>query len=263
MLSDIYKMDYPRRGKAIVISNKHFTPEMERRGYGVRTGTDIDCTTLCNRLEKLGFEVDRYHDATTQTILQAFASAAKEDHSDADCFVGVLMSHGEEDKICGTDGIVELQTIFQYFKGDNCIGLAGKPKLFFIQACRGGQFDSGTNLNTMDAKRAYDDAFNKSEEIRIPSEADFLLSYSTVPGYYSWRNSAKGSWYIRALTFVLDEFGTQLEVQKLLTKVNKLVAYQDRFTSNTDDPTMHGKKQIPSFTSMLTKDLYFIPKKPK
>lgn len=31
-------------------------------------------------------------------------------------------------------------------------------------------------------------------EISLPTEADFLYAYSTVPGYYSWRNSVKGSW---------------------------------------------------------------------
>ncbi|XP_052770377.1 caspase-3-like isoform X2 [Mya arenaria] len=260
MLSDVYKMDYEKRGKAIVINNKNFTPDMVRRGYGVRTGTDIDCTRICKRLEILGFDVDRRHDATCFEIKEAFALAAQEDHSDEDCFVGVLLSHGEEDKICGTDGTVELQDIFTYFKGNNCNTLAGKPKLFFIQACRGHKFDSGQNLNTIDAKRGYDDAFEKAEDIRIPNEADFLLSYSTVPGFYSWRNSTNGSWYIQGLVHVLDQYGTTLEVQKLLTKLNKIVAYQDKFMSNTNDPSMHGKKQIPSFTSMLTKDLYFLPK---
>ena len=33
-------------------------------------------------------------------------------------------------------------------------------------------------------------------EISLPTEADFIYAYSTVPGFYSWRNSAKGSWYL-------------------------------------------------------------------
>ena len=34
----------------------------------------------------------------------------------------------------------------------------------------------------------------ESNDISLPTEADFLYAYSTVPGYYSWRNSARGSW---------------------------------------------------------------------
>ena len=32
-----------------------------------------------------------------------------------------------------------------------------------------------------------------------PDESDFLLAYSTVPGYYSYRNTVDGSWYIQIL----------------------------------------------------------------
>lgn len=260
LLSDTYKMDYPRRGKAIVINNKNFSYELQKKGYSDRAGTDIDCTTICSRLKVLGFDVDRYHNADCHTIIKAFSQAANQDHSDADCFVGVMLSHGEKDTIYGTDGAIELQEIFQFFKGHNCKSLAGKPKLFFIQACRGQQFDQGVNLNTTDAKRTFDDAFEQNKEIKVPNEADFLLSYSTVPGYYSWRNSTNGSWYIQGLVHVLDKMGTTTEIQKLLTKLNRLVAYSDKYMSNTKDPSMTGMKQVLSFTSMLTKDLYFTPK---
>ena len=31
-------------------------------------------------------------------------------------------------------------------------------------------------------------------DISIPTEADFLYAYSTVPGFYSWRGVVTGSW---------------------------------------------------------------------
>lgn len=37
-------------------------------------------------------------------------------------------------------------------------------------------------------------ADREGNDISLPSEADFLFAYSTVPGYYSWRNSQRGSW---------------------------------------------------------------------
>lgn len=262
LLSDVYKMDFPRRGFAVVINNKNFTPEMEKKGYGVRSGTDVDATKICSRLKMLGFEVERHHDATCRQMKIAFCNAAEKDHSDADCFVGVILSHGEKDTIYGIDGPLETDSIFQYFRGNFCKSLAGKPKIFLIQACRGQQLDPGVAVNVPDAQRLAYEA-EQEEDFRIPNEADFIISYSTVPGYYSWRNSTYGSWYIQALVSILDEYGTTMEFQKLLTRVNKLVAYSNKFMSNTfpKDPSMHGMKQIPSFTSMLTKDLFFLPKK--
>jgi len=58
---------------------------------------------------------------------------AREDNSDADCFVCVILSHGEDGVIYGTNGTLKLHSLIEMFKGDYCPSLAGKPKLFFIQ----------------------------------------------------------------------------------------------------------------------------------
>ena len=48
-------------------------------------------------------------------------------------FVCVLLSHGVENMLYGTDGAVELNELTGLFRGDRCATLVGKPKLFFIQ----------------------------------------------------------------------------------------------------------------------------------
>jgi len=59
--------------------------------------------------------------------------AAEEDHSDADCFVCVILSHGEDGSIYGTNGRMQIDQLTNRFKGDVCPTLAGKPKIFIIQ----------------------------------------------------------------------------------------------------------------------------------
>ena len=52
----------------------------------------------------------------------------------------ILMSHGGKAGINGTDGIsVPVDDIIKKFSGKNCHALHGKPKIFFIQACRGSK----------------------------------------------------------------------------------------------------------------------------
>ena len=58
---------------------------------------------------------------------------SEEDHSDADCFVTLILSHGRQGFIYGTDGMVSVESLTKHFKGDVCQSLAGKPKLFFLQ----------------------------------------------------------------------------------------------------------------------------------
>lgn len=71
----------------------------------------------------------------------------------------------------------------------------------------------------------------------------FTSNYN-LTGFYSWRNTTKGSWFMQSLCAELDENGKRYDLLTLLTFVSQRVAYD--FESNTPDtPTMHQQKQIP------------------
>ena len=70
--------------------------------------------------------------------LQDFSQDAG--HGAGDCTVVCILSHGEEGYIFGADGKkFELDAVFSLFDNTCCQHLRGKPKLFIIQACRGGK----------------------------------------------------------------------------------------------------------------------------
>ncbi|XP_062591288.1 caspase-7-like [Saccostrea cucullata] len=249
-----YKMDYENRGRAIIINNKKFNPNT---GLNDRNGTDVDASALCCRLSELDFEVDLFHNLKADEIKYQLKKAASEDHSNNDCFTCAILSHGEDGLIWGIDRLIAINDLLEPFKGNKCLSLAGKPKIFFIQACRGTKFDEGVDMNVADAKGFMDIEPQFSLQ-KIPSEADFLLAYSVVPGYYSWRNSSNGSWFVQALSEVLMKHGQTLDLLTMMTRVNQIVA--NKFQSNTSHPDMNEKKQIPCITSMLTKEVYFTSK---
>jgi len=56
-----------------------------------------------------------------------------------ECFVMFVMSHGKDNCVFGSDGqAVKISEIMSPFTNANCTFLKNKPKLVFIQACRGG-----------------------------------------------------------------------------------------------------------------------------
>ncbi|XP_067995443.1 caspase-7 isoform X1 [Melanerpes formicivorus] len=245
-----YNMDYKKVGKCIIINNKNFE---DKTGMGTRNGTDKDAGDLAKSFQKLGFDVYTYNDRSRGDMEKLLKQAAEENHSDAACFACILLSHGEEGLIYGTDGPMAIKSLTALFRGDKCKSLIGKPKLFFIQACRGSEFDDGIQTDSGPANDALETDANP--RYKIPVEADFLFAYSTVPGYYSWRNPGRGSWFVQSLCSVLNEHGKQLEIMQILTRVNYVVA--TNFESQSDDPRFSEKKQIPCVVSMLTKELYF------
>ncbi|XP_030305365.1 caspase-3 [Calypte anna] len=237
-----YRMDYPEMGECIIINNKNFH---RHTGMSPRSGTDADAASVREVFLKLGYRTKVNNDLSCGDIYKLLKKVSDEDHSKRSSFVCVLLSHGDEGFIYGTDGPLELKALTSLFRGDKCRSLAGKPKLFFIQACRGTDLDSGI------------EADSGSEETvcqKIPVEADFLYAYSTAPGYYSWRNSAEGSWFIQSLCTMLKEHARKLELLQILTRVNRKVAEYESCSTRQD---FNAKKQIPCIVSMLTKEFYF------
>ncbi|XP_049576773.1 caspase-3a [Syngnathus scovelli] len=241
--SHIYSLAFPSIGQCIIINNKNFD---KRTGMNQRNGTDVDAANAMKVFAKLGYKCKVYNDQTVTQIKQVLTAASNDDHSGCASLVCVLLSHGDEGVFFGTDGSIELKYLTSLFRGDRCKTLVGKPKLFFIQACRGTELDAGIETDSAD-----------DGTTRIPVEADFLYAYSTAPGYYSWRNTMTGSWFIQSLCEMLTEHGRSLELLHVLTRVNRKVALE--FESISTTPGFDAKKQIPCIVSMLTKEMYFAP----
>lgn len=133
-----------------------------------------------------------------------FVLVSKQDHTDNDCLLIVMMTHGKRDgRIYSSDGEFLVNDLWKCFIGEGCETLLGKPKLFFIQACRGTSTDPGillkpkpharstTQMDAVDARQIQEDIFV------LPTLADLLIMYSTSEGYYSFRNPKEGSWFIQ------------------------------------------------------------------
>lgn len=242
-----YNMTHQRRGLAIILNHEHF----EIPSLKPRAGTMVDCENLCNALTHLHFEVSVYKDLRLKEISEQMDEISQMDHADHDCLLIAILSHGELGYIYARDVQYKLDSIWSYFTATRCPSLAGKPKLFFIQACQGDQLDGGVELRG----RTETDG-DSTMSYKIPVHADFLIAYSTIPGFYSWRNTTRGSWFMQSLCKELNANGKKYDLLTLLTFVCQSVAVD--YESNVpDSPIMHQQKQIPCITTMLTRILKF------
>ncbi|XP_012789124.2 caspase-6-like [Sorex araneus] len=254
-----YKMNHKRRGLALIFNFERFDSLLDLRD---RQGTFADRDNLCRRFQELGFEVICYDNLKANDVLHKMHEASIDSHVDADCFLCVFLTHGEGNYLYAYDAMVEISMLTDFFKGDKCRSLVGKPKIFIIQACRGDKLDEPAQpMEEVDATRQLDSnetQVDSASVYTLPAGADFLMCYSVAEGYFSHRNTRDGSWYIQDLCEVLGRFGTTLEITELLTLVNRMMCRRQVVDSNVQGAK--GKKQIPCFASMLTKKLHFLPK---
>ncbi|CAB1317298.1 unnamed protein product, partial [Coregonus sp. 'balchen'] len=162
----------------------------------------------------LGFKVTVLLDQTAVQASKGLKRFGEEKHGEA--FVCCVLSHGT-----------------------NCSTLIGKPKAFFIQACRGKDTQARVELEA--------DA-NPSHQIYIPADADFLVAMATVEDYKSFRDPNQGFWFIQTLG---DDILT------ILTHVNRDVRQKDGQYWDKNAKDYKQAEQFPEPNYTLTKRLVF------
>ncbi|XP_053685960.1 caspase-like [Sabethes cyaneus] len=248
---EYYDTTNTNRGVALVFCHMNFSTMAKRNG------TDKDRDDICNVLKNLDFDVRVFDDLNRKELLDKLKEVSRENHTENDCLLVVVMSHGEQGVLYASDNKYTVESLWKNFVGDACPSLIGKPKLFFIQACRGEQFDAGVSFRSV--SKDVVDSINEPVTYSIPAMADLLVMYSTYDGFYSWRNPRQGSWFVQSLCKELTENGKVRDLLTLLTGVTRRTAYE--FQSFVPyDKQMDRKKQVPCLVSMLTKTFYFTKK---
>ncbi|KAM9689187.1 caspase-9 isoform 2-T2 [Trichechus inunguis] len=79
----------------------------------------------------------------------------------------------------------------------------------------------------------------------LPTPSDIFVSYSTFPGFVSWRDTRSGSWYIEILDGVLEQWADSEDLQTLLLRVADAVSEKGIY------------KQMPGYFNFLRKKLFF------
>ncbi|KAI8500205.1 luteolysis [Branchiostoma belcheri] len=260
-----YKMDAKPRGLALILSNTRFGQASQLLD---RKGGEIDLQNATHLLEGLGFATFPEEDKSAKDMLLILKNfAAKEEHKTADACIVVLMSHGARGLIYGTDGeTVKYKDIFDMFNNKKCPSLQGKPKLFFIQACRGDAVDKGTDAPDFGGKQQMQELLGPKttgtdqpdSNAPLPTRTDMVFAYATQEGNVSFRNSKYGSWYIQTITNVFMTHAKDKELSSMLRMVNRLVSQKS--ASCPETPEHHGGKECCEFVDTLRHDFYFFPR---
>ncbi|XP_062354055.1 caspase-8-like [Cinclus cinclus] len=237
----IYKMKNNPHGYCLILNNHIFKNPLHNR-----EGTLQDGEAVKKVFKWLQFETVEYMDLEGTKIRETVKEYSKKDHRNMDCFVCFIFSHGEKDKIKGVDDkCVNIDELVSCFTGTNCPSLAGKPKVFIIQACQGSTHHPSVTVEADSSGHLEVDA---SPLTSIPDKADILIGMSTVEDYLSFRSRKTGSVYIQSLCKKMELLcPLRVDLTAILTEVNNEVAGRE----------LEGSKQMPKITSTLLKQLIF------
>ncbi|XP_061197022.1 caspase-6-like [Saccostrea echinata] len=143
-----YLFRHEKLGYAVLVINSKFDSQAERKNAA------WDVYYMRKMFQEMGFEVKLLENLTSRDLLTKMKNIQQSITKESDCFACVISSHGMEGQISTKgkgpepfvrtehfvytrDGVVRTTELLELFNDRNCRALRGKPRMFFIQACRG------------------------------------------------------------------------------------------------------------------------------
>jgi hypothetical protein len=237
---DKYKMDHEKRGTALVINIRSYENDKLKNR---EIKSKIDVVNLRRTLEYLEFDFKLCDNFKAEEIEQEIQRQASQiNHSQSDCFLCVVMSHGNDKDMFYSSDNKEISLELIMYPIKSCPTLMNKPKLFFFQVCRGERDMRFESFNFNPAKACL---------TKIDYESDLLVYHSTFLDCKSWAKEPKeGTIFIKSLCDVLSEayrmLPNNLALSQMITKINKSVSDE--------------KWQLSDPKNTLTKEVFFTPK---
>ncbi|XP_050090456.1 caspase-7-like [Anopheles aquasalis] len=216
------KYDLSKKAYVLVLHHHKFDDSTHNRAGSEKDMEKIERFFRAYRVDPLNVCANE----TAEEVRYIMDNIAHKDFSDNSCLIIIIMSHGlANDQIMARDGKTYC------FEGDiveKCTSnrtLDGKPKLFIVQACRGGSVWATDSINIQSNKN------------------DVLIFQSTYKGFVALRNPQEGTFFMQHFFRLLDEHR-----DKDIFGIIKLL---NGFFESSALP------QNPTMTTTLRKDLIF------
>ena len=216
-----------------------------------------DAEALENLFSNLQFSVKVFSNLNAHYMRERVKEYRDKKHKGV--FILIILSHGGEgDVVYGTDiGEVKVHELQEYFHTTSCHrSLAGVPKVFLIDACRGGNSDKMYMHGVRGPPTT-----NYHSVIGITDSANFMTVYASTPGHiaYMYPNDSgkSGSYFTQTLVEVIEEADENKEFNEIITEVRSRIQEKCMQQAIQEGKAEKAKGQTVQASSTLLR-LYYI-----
>ena len=201
-----------------------------------RVGAKEELQRLTKLFESFNLEVRRHIELTKNEIVNVLEDTVKDPKLGSDSMIAIaISSHGCEEGLLGIniddrlkhrndpnyknmEDCISPTQIQKIFNGDNCPSLAGRPKLFLLNGCRGKGMENIFQIE------------GEEEEERLVCDtiiklattwSDFFVIHSCVIGNKSMRCTKRGSLFIIEFSEAYAKYGSKYPIESIMPTVNR------------------------------------------
>ncbi|XP_026674420.1 caspase Dronc [Ceratina calcarata] len=246
-----YPMRSKPRGLVLILTNIKYNDH-------IRKAADVDESNVKDLFEQMGFQVFIERNLTSAMLtstIKTFSEKSELRKVDS-CFV-IISSHGNKNAEYEASEIecvpmnnsdpnkkdtVLCKDILKYFTAESCPNLAGKPKTFIFQLCRGNAEQTSVKHSRQVTDAAPSSSHNGEitslviNEMTIRNQGDTLLAYATLLNNVAFRDNEVGSWFLQILCEVFMNHAYDTHLLNLLLMVDERLKVQR--TNNGNCQTM-------------------------
>ena len=230
IIIDTYVCD---TGLCVIMNNMKFNPSAK---LSELKGGEVDENNLKKLFNDLGFTVMVHRNFTAEKMKSTAEGYSHMTHCGV--FFLIILSHGGEgDVVYGIDGKkVEVHQLKELFYARNCPSLAGKPKIFMIDACRGSRSEGAHHFQTKHT--------NPSPNRRgsVTDSADFYTIFASTRGTTAGIDPEQGSLLTRNFVDVVTKANHEKNFEDIMKEVKRCMRTQTVETTSTLDKDYYIKK---------------------
>ena len=188
-------------------------------------GGNEDAEALKNLFSNLQFTVEVCSNLNAHFLREKVKEYSHMDHKGR-AFILIILSHGGEgDVVYGTDtGEVKVHELQEMFHTTSCHrSLDGIPKVFLIDACRGGNHEK---VHMHGHRQVRGPSIGCRSAIGITDSADFMTVYASTRGNVAYMfndGDKKGSCFTQMLVEVMREADEDKEINEIITEVRSRI----------------------------------------
>ena len=236
----------------MVISNEDWIGDKSAK----RDGTSTDLDAIKKTMEKMNYTVMIKKNLKAAEMKECLSKVGASIGflSEVDSFICFILSHGNDKGIEGVDKEhVSIAELTESLESNKCSALKGKPKIFFIQACRGTLLPDQVKLDNTSQPQP-DEIVMDGKISAIPPGADFFFGYSTVGNNVALRRTLSGSFYIQIICSVFDKYADKLSLHDMMMLVHQTLATDDKYKYDLGQVTY---RQMAEMVSTLRGNVFF------
>lgn len=236
----VYRMKEATRGRLVIINNFLFGDEVDKERMA---RSQQDATSLDVLFKQLHFQTKQHSNLTLKNLSSVLEGERTRDHASLECFVMVIMSRGDGERLYGVDGYkIDIDTIISMFDSEHCSYLRGKPKVFIFQTCSDApksgtaEFQKKSKTPTSSSSLTLEDSGDlRADMFVVKATKDVEVSY----------NGVFGSRFIQSLVYLMRNLVCEEDFEEIVKKINHL--------------NVVSEPEIVEYTSSFTKKLFFNP----